>query len=97
MSGRVLQNCGWRFLFMLAAGVMSAIAIAAQDNPSVASGIEVIKLHYEKQVRFPRNFDPSVIPSGPGLPIQLREHRRPRRPTHRMQPALPRARKAPRP
>ena len=33
----------------------------------VPPGIEVIKLHYEKQARLPRNFDPSVIPSGPGF------------------------------
>ncbi len=39
----------------------------AQDNQAGSPPLEIIKLHYEKQARFPRNFDPSVIPTGPGF------------------------------
>ncbi len=68
MSERVFHPRGWQFLFAFSVCVMSGcVTIHAQDNPAIGSGIEVIKLRYEKQVRFPRNFDPSVIPTGPGF------------------------------
>ena len=35
---------------------------AAQDP--TGQDVEILKLHWEKQVRLPRNFDPSIIPTG---------------------------------
>jgi hypothetical protein len=67
MSQRVLQKRGGRFLLVFAAWTMSTAGIGAQNNSSTQPGIEIVKLQYEKQVRFPRNFDPSVIPTGPGF------------------------------
>jgi hypothetical protein len=40
----------------------SALAQSEEGKPS--SGIEMLKLKWEKQTRLPRNFDPSVIPTG---------------------------------
>lgn len=39
----------------------SALAQSEERKPS--SGIEILKLKWEKQARLPRNFDPSVIPT----------------------------------
>jgi hypothetical protein len=33
-------------------------------NSAAAPNIEILKLHWQKQVRLPRNFDPSIIPTG---------------------------------
>src|SRR5437867_390060 len=33
------------------------------QNPA-APNIKILKIHWEKQVRLPRNFDPSIIPTG---------------------------------
>src|SRR5260221_5444009 len=55
-----LRWLGVVFTFVAAAG-----ASRAQEAPSpVKPNIEILKLHWEKQVRLPRNFDPSVIPTG---------------------------------
>lgn len=44
---------------------LTSPAIFAQDVTDSTNGkIEILKLHWEKQVRLPRNFDPSVISSG---------------------------------
>ena len=42
----------------------SATAVAQAANVSDKSNIEILKLRWEKEVRLPRNFDPSVIPTG---------------------------------
>jgi hypothetical protein len=67
MLQRNPQKRGPRFLLIFAVWMMSAGAIGAQDNSVVVPGIQIVKLQYEKQVRLPRNFDPSVIPTGPGF------------------------------
>ncbi len=55
-----LRWLGVVFTFVAAAG-----ASRAQEAPSPAKpNLEIIKLHWEKQVRLPRNFDPSVISTG---------------------------------
>jgi hypothetical protein len=52
--------CWISFLLLIAAG-----SSFAQGNLQVsAPPIEVLKLKWEKEVRLPRNFDPSVIPTG---------------------------------
>src|SRR5436309_6850039 len=40
----------------------STFAQSEEKKPS--SGVEILKLKWEKQARLPRNFDPSVIPTG---------------------------------
>ena len=40
----------------------STLAQSEEKKPS--SGVEILKLKWEKQARLPRNFDPSVIPTG---------------------------------
>ena len=42
----------------------SATALAQETNDSNKPNIEILKLHWVKEVRLPRNFDPSVIPTG---------------------------------
>ena len=46
-------------IFCLACGIASAQVAKAQT-----SGVEILKLKWEKQIKLPRNFDPSVIPDG---------------------------------
>src|SRR5438552_8125183 len=53
-------SCSLLFL-----GLISASASFGQEAQSAAApNIEILKLHWEKQVRLPRNFDPSIIPTG---------------------------------
>jgi hypothetical protein len=53
--------CWMAFLCLIAAG--SSLAQVPPDN-SVPSGIEILKLQWQKELGLPRNFDPSVIPTG---------------------------------
>ena len=55
-----LSWCWILFAFLIAPGSLSA-----QENlQGSAPPIEMLKLKWEKQVRLPRNFDPSVISTG---------------------------------
>ena len=49
----------------LSAIVCSTIALAqrTQDSNS-APGVEILKLHWQKQIRLPNNYDPAIIPTG---------------------------------
>ena len=58
LSGRW---CWIVLLSLTAAG--TSLAQAVVDN-SPPSNVEIIKLRWDKEVRLPRNFDPSVIPTG---------------------------------
>ena len=42
----------------------SATVLAQETNDPSKSNIEILRLHWEKEVRLPRNFDPSSIPTG---------------------------------
>jgi len=44
--------------------VSAATSVGQESSGFSAPSIEILKLHWEKQVRLPRNFDPSVIPTG---------------------------------
>jgi len=46
--------------------VFTSPSIFAQ-NETDSNGVEILKLHWEKQLRLPRNFDPSVISTSVGL------------------------------
>lgn len=49
---------------LLFLGLIPAGASFGQEAQSAAApNIEILKLHWEKQVRLPRNFDPAVIPA----------------------------------
>ena len=52
-------SCSLLFLGVIPTG--ASFGQAAQS--AAAPNIEILKLHWEKQVRLPRNFDPSVIPA----------------------------------
>ena len=52
-------SCSLLFLGVIPTG--ASFGQAAQST--AAPNIEILKLHWEKQVRLPRNFDPSVIPA----------------------------------
>lgn len=41
----------------------SGAALGQEPQGPAKSNIEILKLHWERQVRLPRNFDPSVIPT----------------------------------
>jgi len=48
---------------MILLGLLTTGTAHAQSGPSpIDSGVEILKLKWEKQVRLPRNYDPSVIP-----------------------------------
>jgi hypothetical protein len=49
------------FVCLSAAGKSRA---QAPQGVNTAPDIQILKLHWEKQVRLPNNFDPSVIPTG---------------------------------
>ncbi len=56
-------------LIGLAVGLIFSCSILghAQDSNTLSPPLEVLKLKWEKQVRLPRNFDPSIIPTGPAF------------------------------
>ena len=45
---------------LLATATSFAQQVSESNNPN----LEILKLHWEKEVRLPKNFDPSVIPTG---------------------------------
>jgi hypothetical protein len=55
----ISSSCTLLFLGLIPAGA----AFGQEAQSAVAPNIEILKLHWEKQVRLPRNFDPSVIPA----------------------------------
>ena len=58
-----LRREAWRVKWFWVA-LVSAGACLGQEPQPAKLNIEILKLHWEKQVRLPRNFDPSVIPTG---------------------------------
>ena len=53
------EIAGLIITFLLVCGA----ARAQSETAKAKSGVEILKLKWEKQVRLPRNFDPSVIPT----------------------------------
>ena len=52
------------FSFMLSAMVCSPGAMAQQSEDSgSASGVQILKLYWQKQIRLPSNYDPAIIPT----------------------------------
>ena len=48
---------------LLALFALTCVTASAQSEPTrQISGIEIVKVKWEKQVRMPRNFDPSTVP-----------------------------------
>jgi hypothetical protein len=43
--------------------VSAGVSLGQEAQNPAKMNVEIIKLHWEKQVRLPRNFDPSVIPT----------------------------------
>src|SRR5437870_6864587 len=56
----VRQSC-WVILLSL---IPTAALLGQETQNAAAPNIEILKIHWEKQVRFPSNFDPSIIPTG---------------------------------
>lgn len=64
MNAREKNRCVRKLCWLLVACLTSASASFGQEGLSAgAPNIKIIKLHWEKQVRLPRNFDPSIIPT----------------------------------
>jgi len=59
------RKAAWRlnWLWVAAISLVSAGAAFGQGQDPPKANIEILKLHWERQVRLPRNFDPSVIPT----------------------------------
>src|SRR5438270_5640427 len=53
-------SCSLLFLGLIPAGA----SFGQEAQSAAAPNIEILKLHWEKHVRLPRNFDPSIIPTG---------------------------------
>ena len=61
-GGSQLKKCCWMlFLSLSAAG--SVFAQGTSEN-AAPPNIDIVKLGWKREVRLPRNFDPSVIPTG---------------------------------
>jgi hypothetical protein len=61
------REAAWRLKWLGVAlvSLVSAATSFGQEAPAAAKpNIEILKLHWEKQIRLPSNFDPSVIPTG---------------------------------
>src|SRR5438128_8749258 len=58
-----LRREAWRVKWFWVA-LVSAGACLGQEPQPAKPNIEILKLHWVKEVRLPRNFDPSVIPTG---------------------------------
>ncbi len=56
----VRQSC-WLILLCL---IPTATLLGQEPQSAAAPNIQILKIHWEKQVRFPSNFDPSIIPTG---------------------------------
>src|SRR6266436_5426178 len=70
MRGRQNNPARWKcfsisFLYLIAAGF--SFAQGTIDH-SALPGIEIVKLKWQKEVRLPRNFDPSILPANGVLP-----------------------------
>jgi len=52
-----------RTSFALSALVCTAVVGAQQSADSNSAGVEILKLHWHKQVRLPNNYDPAIIPT----------------------------------
>jgi len=64
MNTREKNRCVRKSFWLLFVCLTSASASLGQKGLSAgAPNIDIIKLHWEKQVRLPRNFDPSIIPT----------------------------------
>ena len=50
---------------LLIGAVLCATTVWAQDRPdsTSSSDIQILKLHWQKQIRLPNNYDPAIIPT----------------------------------
>ena len=55
----VRQSCRLILLSL----IPTAALLGQEAQNAAAPNIKILKIHWEKQVRLPRNFDPSVIPA----------------------------------
>ncbi|PWT95803.1 MAG: hypothetical protein C5B55_00780 [Blastocatellia bacterium] len=64
--GRLIGLCGVLLWLLLVTSTTAAQGTneSSTVNISASSSIEIIKLRWKREVRLPRNFDPSVIPTG---------------------------------
>ena len=60
-KGRIAGRWGWILFTTL---ILAGTSVGQEGRSSAVPNIEILKLHWEKQVRLPRNFGPSVIPTG---------------------------------
>src|SRR5437667_8057669 len=56
----VRQSC-WLILISL---IPTAALLGQEAQNAAAPNIKILKIHWEKLVTLPRNFDPSIIPTG---------------------------------
>jgi len=52
------------FCVLITSLVACGASFGQEARDPTGPNIEILKLHWEKQVRLPRNFDPSIIPTG---------------------------------
>src|SRR6266849_1383227 len=65
MKSRCTHTKSLSWCWILLALLIAPGSLSAQENlQGSAPPIEMLKLKWEKEVRLPRNFDPSVIPTG---------------------------------
>jgi hypothetical protein len=65
LKGRFIRRSR---LLLLACLTATCASFGQEARNAGTSGVEIIKIHWERQVRLPRNFDPSVIPTNNSFP-----------------------------
>src|SRR6266496_1353348 len=58
---RFVRPSGWLILLSL---IPTGALLGQEAQNAGAPNIKILKIHWEKQVRFPSNFDPSIILTG---------------------------------
>ena len=67
-SGRKGRFIRRSCLLLLVCLTLACASFGQEAQKAGASGVEIVKIQWEKQVRLPRNFDPSVIPTYNSFP-----------------------------
>lgn len=56
------SRLGWLWVVFVSL-VTAGVSFGQEAQGHAEMNVEILKLHWEKQVRLPRNFDPSIIPT----------------------------------
>ena len=73
---------------IICAGAVCVVQAQEPQDTSAASGVQILKLRWSKQVRLPNNYDPAIIPTSGAFPDPASKQVAPR-PSSGADPKLP--------